>query len=310
MNELDADVLESLLEATAEPLLVATLERPDWPVVYCNPAFDALAGESGSQSSSQLSSSGTPHPARGRPLADVVERLVGRDLAVEISETLRTSQATSIPIEWHKRDYLLVVQTVRSPGNARHCALFWRSNASLPATPAGTEMRQALMRARRRIRDLSRDDPVTGLANESAFRETLVHDWAVAAREQGTLALIAFRLEEFPAYLEVFGRHAADSCLRRVAQALKRHLRRASDLAARISREEEQYLVVLSHSTEESGVRDFAERISVAVRELGLHHPRSKAARFVTVSHEIALAAASAESANADQFLDALLERF
>ena len=129
----------------------------------------------------------TSPPISGRPLADVVERLLGRDLAVEISETVRSSQATSIPIEWHKRDYLLVVQIVRTSGDARHCALFWRSNAGLPASPGGTEMRQALMRARRRIRDLSRDDPVTGLLNETAFREVLAHDWAVAARERGGL---------------------------------------------------------------------------------------------------------------------------
>lgn len=298
MSELDADLLESLLEATAEPLLVAALERPDWPVVYSNSAFAALTGE---QSGSQTTG--------GRPLADVVERLVGRDLAVEVSEAVRSAQPTSIPIEWHKRDYLLVVQTVRSTGDRRHCALFWRSNGSLPATPAGTEMRQALMRARRRIRDLSRDDAVTGLANESAFRETLAHDWAVAAREQGTLALVVFRLEEFPAYLEVFGRHATDSCLRRVAQALRRHLRRASDVAARITREEQEYLVVLSHASDEAGVADFATRISVAVRELGLHHPRSRASRFVTVAHQVALADARAEAGGADRFLDTLLDR-
>ena len=297
MSDLDPEVLEPLLEATAEPLLVATLARPDWPVVFTNPAFDALAGD-------------PSHTVRGRPLADVVEQLIGRERAVEVSETVRSSQATSIPIEWHKRDYLIVVQIIVAAGERRHCALFWRSNAALPGNKAGTEMHQALMRARRRIRDLSRDDPVTGLANENAFREVLAHDWAVAARESGRLALVAFRLDEYPAYLEVFGRHATDSCLRRVAQAVKRHLRRASDVAARISRDGEEYLVVLSHSSEEAGVAEFAARIAVAVRELGLHHPRSRAGRFVTVSHEIALPEASSEPAGWELVLDALLERF
>lgn len=292
MSALDPDVLEALLAASAEPLLVAALDRPDWPVVFSNPAFDALAGEPS---------------ARDRPLADVVERLVGRDLAVEVSETIRTSQATSIPLEWHKRDYLLVVQPVASPGGARHCALFWRNGAGVPSAAAGTEMHQALMRARRRIRDLSRDDPVTGLLNETAFREVLAHDWAVAAREKGTLALVAFRLEEFTAYLEVFGRHATDSCLRRVAQALKRHLRRASDVAARISRDEQEYLVVLSHASADAGVHEFAGRIAIAVRELGLHHPRSRSSRFVTVSFEVALAEANADASRPEAFLDRLL---
>ena len=293
MSALDSAVLEALLAASVEPLLVAALDRPDWPVVFSNPAFDALGGES---------------VPTDRPLADVVERLVGRELAVEVSEAVRTSQPTSIPLEWHKRDYLLVVQPVASSGGTHHCALFWRPVAGLSPATGGTEMHQALMRARRRIRDLSRDDPVTGLFNESAFREVLAHDWAVAAREKSTLALVAFRLEEFAAYVEVFGRHAADSCLRRVAQALKRHLQRASDVAARIHREEREYLVMLSHASDEAGVREFAGRIAVAVRELGLHHPRSRASRFVTVSFGVALAHANPEGPGPDRLLDSLLQ--
>lgn len=288
MSDLDPEILEALLAASAEPLLLAALDRPEWPVVFSNPAFESLAGD---------------RSPSGRPLADVVEQLVGRELAVEVSESVRTSQTTSIPLEWHKRDYLLVVQPLSSPQGTRHCALYWRGGAG---AAGGSELQQALMRARRRIRDLSRDDPVTGLLNETAFREVLAHDWAVAARERGRLALTAFRLEEFAAYLDVFGRHATDSCLRRVAQAVKRHLRRASDVAARISRDEREYLVVLSHASDEAGVNDFARRIAIAVRDLGLHHPRSGASRFVTVSHRIALAEANAR-AGADEFLESVL---
>lgn len=292
MSNLNPEILEALIAASAEPLLVAALDRPDWPVVFSNTAFDALAGDRAHDN---------------RPLADVVEALVGREPAVEMSEAIRASQATSIPVEWHKRDYLLVVQTISSSQGARHCALFWRLGSGLPAAAANTEMHQALMRARRRIRDLSRDDPVTGLLNEQAFREVLAHDWAVAAREQGRLALVGFRLDEFAGYLEVFGRHATDSCLRRVAQAIKRHLRRASDVAARVSRDEREYFVVLSHASGEEGVNVFAARIATAVRELGLHHPRSRGSRFVTVSCQIAVSEAGADASGADAFLDTIL---
>ena len=80
---------------------------------------------------------------------------------------------------------------------------------------ADTEMQQALLKAKRRIRDLTRDDPVTGLLNARTFREVLAHDWAVAAREKASLALVAFTLDDFDAYVEVFGRHAASAGLRR-----------------------------------------------------------------------------------------------
>jgi two-component system chemotaxis family response regulator WspR len=169
---------------------------------------------------------------------------------------------------------------------------------------ADGEMHQELVRAKRRIRDLSRDDSVTGLLNEAAFREVLAHDWAVAAREHSSLALVAFQVDEFSAYLDVFGRHATDSCLRRVAQAIKRCLRRASDVAARI---DDAKMLVLAHASSEENVGEFAEKIASAVRELGLHHPRSKSARFVSVSYRVAVTAAQDGDAGATSFLTDIL---
>jgi diguanylate cyclase (GGDEF)-like protein len=185
-------------------------------------------------------------------------------------------------------------------------AAFWRGGSG-SLSIAGAEMQHALLKAKRRIRDLSRDDPVTGLLNERVFREVLDHDWAVAARERSALAVVLFSLDEFEAYVDVFGRHASDSCLRRVGQAIRRCLRRASDVVGRLDRER---FAVLSHAPDEHAVRDFAERISTAVRELGLHHPRSRAGRFVTVSFRVGLVRAAEESRSAGEFLDELLAGF
>jgi diguanylate cyclase (GGDEF)-like protein len=115
---------------------------------------------------------------------------------------------------------------------------------------------------------------------------------------------VTFTLADFDAYLEVFGRHAADSCLRRVGQAIRRCLRRASDVVAR---PDGQRFIVLSHATDEDGVRDFAARISTAVRELGLHHPRSNSSKFVTVSYDVSVADVSTEQREAREFLENLL---
>jgi diguanylate cyclase (GGDEF)-like protein len=163
-------------------------------------------------------------------------------------------------------------------------------------------MHHALLKAKRRIRDLSRDDPVTGLLNGRAFREVLEHDWAVAAREKSALSLVVFTLDEFDAYVDVFGRHAADSCLRRVGQAIRRCLRRASDVVGRLDGAD---LVVLSHASDEDGVQEFASRISATIRELGLHHPRSTVSGFVTVSYRVGVAAT--DQHEAADFLDSLL---
>jgi len=291
MKALQGKILEQLVEGSAEPIVVARIDRPDWPVVLCNPAFDAISGEKSTLE---------------RPFADVVEQLLGRELAVEISESVRSGLETSIPVELSGREYLLVLRPIRQ-GNEKNIKLYaayWRGGVGSAGVAADGEMHQALLKAKRRIRDLSRDDPITGLLNDKAFQEVLAHDWAVAAREKSTLALVSFSLDDFDAYLEVFGRHATDSCLRRVGQAIRRCLRRASDVAARVT---DDKLVVLSHASEQAGVTDFATGISTAVRELGLHHPRSSVSGFVTVSFKVCLMRAGEDAENAKEFLSKVL---
>ena len=289
MESVSRNILEQVIAGSAEPMLVVRIDQTDWPVAIGNPAFETISG-------------GDPV---GRPFADVIEDLVGRDVALEISEAVRTLQEMSFPVEQGGREFLLALKPLAIPGEEgmKYCAAFWRSATASNAV-AGTEVQHALLKAKRRVRDLSREDSVTGLLNERAFRDVLDHDWAVAARERSTLAVVAFTLDEFDAYVEVFGRHAADTCLRRVGQAVRRCLRRASDVVARI---DEDKLVVLSHASAESGVQDFAGRIATTVRELGLHHPRSTSARFVTVTYRVGVVEGAEERGSATEFLDGLL---
>lgn len=289
MKRLDRKILEQLIDASVEPVVVVDVDHPDWPVVLNNAAFAAISGADALQ----------------QPFADVVEKLVGRDIALEISEAVRSRQETSFPLELGGREYLLALKPLLLPNEAaaRYYAGFWRGDVGTNAA-AGSEMHHALLKAKRRIRDLSRDDPVTGLFNDAAFREVLEHDWAVASREKSALAIVVFTLDEFDAYVAVFGRHAADSCLRRVGQAVRRCLRRASDVVGRI---DSARIVVLSHASDESGVQEFASRISAAVRELGMHHPRSSVSRFVTVSFRVSVEAAGTGAPSANALLDQLL---
>jgi len=291
MKEPDREVLEQLIEGSAEPVFVARIDHPDWPVVLANTAFGSISDY---------------RPVVDKPLADVVEDMVGRDLALEISETIRGGQETTIAVELGSREYLMVLKPLKPSGDdAQYYAAYWRGTAG-GTLAVDTEIQQALLKAKRRIHDLTRDDPVTGLLNAATFREVLAHDWAVAAREESSLALVAFTLDDFPAYLEVFGKHASDSCLRRVAQAIRRCLRRASDVAARLETGAGDCLVVLSHSSNESSVNDFAARITAAVRELGLHHPRSSKAKFVTVSYTTKVMVAGEGGAAPEDFLSSV----
>ena len=74
MTEPNREVLAQLIESSAEPIIVARIDHPDWPVVLSNSAFGSMTDYV---------------PVVSKPLADVVENLVGRELALEISETIR-----------------------------------------------------------------------------------------------------------------------------------------------------------------------------------------------------------------------------
>ena len=289
MKSVNRKILEQVIAASAEPVMIVRLDHTDWPVVLANPAFEAFGGDD----------------SINQPFADVIEDLVGRELALEISESLRLQQESSFAVEVGGREYLLGLKPLQLPNdeNPRFCAVFWRGGSGSIAKD-GSETQHALLKAKRKIRDLTRDDPVTGLLKGRAFRDVLDHDWAVASREKSTLGLVLFTLDDFDAYVEVFGKHASDSCIRRVGQAIRRCLRRASDVVARLDGAQ---LVVLSHASDEDGVREFAGRISTAVRELGLHHPRSSSGRFVTVSHGVLTATAGEDYESAAAFLEALI---
>ncbi len=291
MKSIDRQILEQVIAATSEAMLVVRVDQPDWPVVLANPAFAAI----------------TSGEVLKKPFADVIEDLAGREMAIEVSETVRAQDEASLPIESNSREYLLALRPLKLPNEdtARFYVAYWRSGTGA-ATAAGAEMHHALLKAKRRIRDLSRDDPVTGLLNRHAFADVFEHDWAVAARESGKLSLVTFTLDNFDAYLEVFGKHATDSCLRRVGQAIRRCLRRASDV---VGRPDSHRFVVLSHATDEDGVRDFAGRISAAVRELGLHHPRSSSSKFVTVSYAVSVVDIGTEKRRASEFLKDLFAK-
>lgn len=291
MTSLKREILQQLIAGSAEPMLVARIDRPDWPVVHFNTAFATIAGKD---------------DAAGRPFADVVEEMIGRELALEVSESARAGEETTLPVEAGGRDFLLALKplSLGDDSDERYCAAYWRGSSADGSNAASGEAQQALLKAKRRIRDLTRDDPVTGLLNAASFEEVLAHDWAVASREKSRLALVAFKLQDFDEYRAVFGKHATESCQRRVAQAIRRCLRRASDVAARHG----DQLVVLSHASDEQGINEFAERIARAVRELGLHHPRSSSAKFVTVQYAIAVRTADESELSAADFLAGVLK--
>ncbi len=143
-----------------------------------------------------------------------------------------------------------------------------------------TLLQRELGRARQKIANLDRIDPTTGLLRFGHFQETLRRDLAIARRDQRFVTLLVFEIVELDAYRQTFGGKAADSCQRMIGAQIMRTLRRAGDLCARY---DDRTLLAAVLGQTPDDMRHLVDQIADNVRQLGLHNPRGRSSRHITV---------------------------
>jgi diguanylate cyclase (GGDEF)-like protein len=124
------------------------------------------------------------------------------------------------------------------------------------------------------------------------FLELAQRDLRMARRDGRRIMIVMLEVNDLDIYRQTFGEKAADSCLRMVTAQVTSALRRSGDLCARAH---ETGIVALVHGQEIDQVQALARRIEENVRGLGLHNPRGRSGRYVTV--QFGFAGAVPESA-------------
>ena len=127
---------------------------------------------------------------------------------------------------------------------------------------------------RESARELSRHDPLTGVANRRAFDAFLLESFKLARRHAHPMALLSLDIDHFKSYNDAFGHPAGDALLKDLSGILC-SLVRETDLVARLGGEE--FGIVLPETNAE-GARKLAERVRTGVE----HADRFR--RQVTVS--------------------------
>lgn len=149
------------------------------------------------------------------------------------------------------------------------------------------------------LRRISTQDGLTAVSNRRHFDEMLAVEWRRAARSESPLSLLLLDIDHFKAFNDEAGHQAGDDCLRRVAQALRENLQRASDLVARYGGEE---FAVLLPDTDAVHARRVAELIRERIESLAIVHPASPLGR-VTASIGVASVIPSRENDEAAAFV-------
>jgi diguanylate cyclase (GGDEF)-like protein len=117
---------------------------------------------------------------------------------------------------------------------------------------------------RKRLERLSREDPLTGLANRRCWDETLAREFERSRRQDGKLAVILCDLDRLKDVNDRFGHAVGDRVLKAAADVLRERVR-AIDLAARIGGDE---FGVLCPDTDPVAASLLAEDLRAQLAEL------------------------------------------
>lgn len=274
MINLKKNIITQMMDRLPLGTLIIDAGEEGWPVVYANAIVGQLLGLDADT-------------LLGTPWASLLvdpDELVGQRQRLCANPTLAVRHLRQ---QWQSRSGMPVGMTLQvsplfdGPGQPAYWLLSVDADLQNDLPDDEETLRVLLRGARQRLSQVERRDVVTGLVNRRHFTRLLQHDCALAVREERRLSVVAFEVEAFDRYRDFYGRHAADSCLRKVAHAISGSLRRNGDIAARVGGSR---FAALVGAGEETQVRHFAERIALRVRELAIHHPRSPAGRYVTVA--------------------------
>jgi diguanylate cyclase (GGDEF)-like protein/PAS domain S-box-containing protein len=278
VKSLSRHTLEQMVARSSEGILLADAQDPNLPIVYANPAYEGLTG----YTVDELAGNSWPLLKRdidGQPELERLKAAIGRSESCQVTlPDLRkdgTSWLSQVRVEpiYNARGELKYFLCIQKP--------VMSGAVEQPASDVEvTLLQRELGRARQKIASLDRIDPSTGLMRFGYFQELMRRDLAMARRDQRMITLLLFEIVEFEAYRQTFGSKAADSCQRMIGAQIMRTLRRAGDLCARY---DDSTLVAAAIGQAPNEFEKLVDQITENVRKLGLHNPRAKRSRHITI---------------------------
>jgi diguanylate cyclase (GGDEF)-like protein/PAS domain S-box-containing protein len=284
MTGFDPEMYRRLVESSPEGVVLIDAQAADHPVVYVNPAFEAMTGYSAAE-------------LTGRNLRLLQADDREQDGRHRLRDALGRGETCRVLLRNYRKDGTLFwnemsVLPLRNPeGAVTHFAGHHRdAGERLRIDPKVAK--DTLSGAHQPTGMAVRDDRLTGLFTLAYLEELLKRDWAVAHREQRSIAVFAVDIDALDLYNTTFGRAAGDSTIRRVAHVVSGCLRRSSDVTARI---EGGSLIAFAPGLTHDQAMRVGHLMAERVREMRIHHPRSAVLRYISISVGVGAATPGAE---------------
>lgn len=128
-------------------------------------------------------------------------------------------------------------------------------------------------------------DALTGIPNRRSFSERIMQEFNRSRRDRRPLSIIMGDIDHFKQFNDLYGHSSGDDCLRSVAQAIERTLKRPGDFCARYGGEE---FIIILPDTAIQGAVVIAEEIRRNIIALDIPHEKSVPQKKVSISLGVA----------------------
>ena len=154
-------------------------------------------------------------------------------------------------------------------------------SAKITAMKRIVDMRNELNKLNEELELLSQIDGLTQLYNHRTFMSFAQDQWALAMRNNTSLALLMLDIDHFKLFNDFYGHPSGDQCLKQIAQTLKGVAQRPTDTVGRYGGEE---FIILLPDTDLEGAILIGEKIKQAISDLNIEHKQSKSSDRVSAS--------------------------
>ena len=128
-------------------------------------------------------------------------------------------------------------------------------------------------------------DALTGIPNRHSFSERILTEFNRSLRDSYPLSIIMGDIDNFKLYNDTYGHGGGDECLKSVAKAIEKSLKRPGDFCARYGGEE---FIIILPATDRNGAVKIADEIRSNVLSLNIPHEKSLPVQLVTISLGVA----------------------